>query len=198
MRMNICFRNEVVHPFLAKTRATIDVAEKSSRRRISTSSARATSVASIMSTVASSLETWSLVVRVVISSMEALVGFMMFNREEQTGRQKGSEYGRQKRKKNFYSVREVTERSISSQVTLPVILRDVSPLGPGGGVIQGTASEAFLVVLLAARDKVLREVGKDALGRLMVYGSDQTHFSLLKACQVVIKSTKRNKPRRDL
>lgn len=56
--------------------------------------------------------------------------------------------------------------------------------GPGGGAIQGTASEALLVVLLAARDKVLREVGKDALGRLVVYGSDQTHSSLLKACQV--------------
>ncbi|PWA54534.1 pyridoxal phosphate (PLP)-dependent transferases superfamily protein [Artemisia annua] len=56
--------------------------------------------------------------------------------------------------------------------------------GPGGGAIQGTASEALLVVLLAARDKVLREVGKDALGRLVVYGSDQTHSSLLKACQI--------------
>nr|GEY83134.1 tyrosine decarboxylase 1 [Tanacetum cinerariifolium] len=56
--------------------------------------------------------------------------------------------------------------------------------GPGGGAIQGTASEALLVVLLAARDKVLREVGKDALGRLVVYGSDQTHSSLQKACQI--------------
>lgn len=56
--------------------------------------------------------------------------------------------------------------------------------GPGGGAIQGTASEALLVVLLAARDKVLRAVGKDALGKLVVYGSDQTHSSLLKACQI--------------
>ncbi|KAI3787862.1 hypothetical protein L2E82_00347 [Cichorium intybus] len=55
---------------------------------------------------------------------------------------------------------------------------------PGGGAIQGTASEALLVVLLAARDKVLREVGKDGLGRLVVYGSDQTHSSLQKACQI--------------
>lgn len=39
-------------------------------------------------------------------------------------------------------------------------------------------------MLLAARDKILREVGKDALGRLVVYGSDQTHSSLQKACQV--------------
>ncbi|PWA37238.1 Aromatic-L-amino-acid decarboxylase [Artemisia annua] len=57
-------------------------------------------------------------------------------------------------------------------------------IGPGGGAIQGTASEALLVVLLAARDKVLREVGKDALGRLVVYGSDQTHSALRKACQI--------------
>lgn len=56
--------------------------------------------------------------------------------------------------------------------------------GLGGGAIQGTASEALLVVLLAARDKVLREVGKDGLGRLVVYASDQTHSSLQKACQV--------------
>ncbi|KAL2470589.1 Tyrosine decarboxylase 1 [Abeliophyllum distichum] len=56
--------------------------------------------------------------------------------------------------------------------------------GPGGGVIQGTASEAVLVVLLAARDKVLRKVGKDAIGKLVVYSSDQTHSALLKASQI--------------
>ncbi|KAL8252743.1 hypothetical protein R6Q59_036436 [Mikania micrantha] len=56
--------------------------------------------------------------------------------------------------------------------------------GPGGGAIQGTASEALLVVLLAARDRILREIGKDALGKLVVYGSDQTHSSLQKACQI--------------
>ncbi|KAK2986346.1 hypothetical protein RJ640_026610 [Escallonia rubra] len=57
--------------------------------------------------------------------------------------------------------------------------------GQGGGVIQGTASEAVLVVLLAARDNVLRRVGKDALGKLVVYSSDQTHSALQKACQIV-------------
>ncbi|KAL2456186.1 Tyrosine decarboxylase 1 [Forsythia ovata] len=57
-------------------------------------------------------------------------------------------------------------------------------IGPGGGVIQGTASEAVLVVLLAARDKVLRKVGKDAIGKLVVYSSDQTHSALQKACQI--------------
>lgn len=51
-------------------------------------------------------------------------------------------------------------------------------------MIQGTASEAVLVVLLAARDRVLRTVGKTALEKLVVYGSDQTHSALQKACQV--------------
>ncbi|XP_059660189.1 tyrosine decarboxylase 2 [Cornus florida] len=61
---------------------------------------------------------------------------------------------------------------------------DFLSTGQGGGVIQGTASEAVLVVLLAARDKVLRRVGKNALGKLVVYSSDQTHSALQKACQI--------------
>lgn len=56
--------------------------------------------------------------------------------------------------------------------------------GKGGGVIQGTASEAVLVVLLAARDKILRRLGRSALPKLVMYASDQTHSALRKACQV--------------
>ncbi|XP_030934742.1 tyrosine decarboxylase 1 [Quercus lobata] len=56
--------------------------------------------------------------------------------------------------------------------------------GQGGGVIQGTASEAVLVVLLAARDKVLRRLGKNALEKIVVYASDQTHSAIQKACQI--------------
>lgn len=63
-----------------------------------------------------------------------------------------------------------------------VIVGDVA--GQGGGVIQGTASEAVLVVVLAARDNFLRRVGKNALEKLVVYASDQTHSALQKACQV--------------
>lgn len=59
--------------------------------------------------------------------------------------------------------------------------------GQGGGVIQGTASEAVLVVLLAARDKALKRVGKNSLEKLVVYASDQTHSALQKACQVSLK-----------
>ncbi|XP_065615715.1 phenylacetaldehyde synthase isoform X4 [Quercus suber] len=57
--------------------------------------------------------------------------------------------------------------------------------GQGGGVIQGTASEAVLVVLLAARDKVLRRLSKNALEKIVVYASDQTHSAVQKACQVL-------------
>ncbi|KAJ0265501.1 Phenylacetaldehyde synthase [Hirschfeldia incana] len=56
--------------------------------------------------------------------------------------------------------------------------------GNGGGVIQGSASESVHVVMTAARDKALRSVGKNALGKLVVYSSDQTHSSLQKACQI--------------
>ncbi|KAJ6833589.1 tyrosine decarboxylase 1 [Iris pallida] len=56
--------------------------------------------------------------------------------------------------------------------------------GRGGGVIQGTASEAVLVVLLAARDKFLRKHGKRSLENLVVYASDQTHSAMQKACQI--------------
>nr|XP_023884710.1 tyrosine decarboxylase 1-like isoform X3 [Quercus suber] len=56
--------------------------------------------------------------------------------------------------------------------------------GQGGGVIQGTASEAVLVVLLAARDKVLRRLSKNALEKIVVYASDQTHSAVQKACQI--------------
>ncbi|KAH9729094.1 Phenylacetaldehyde synthase [Citrus sinensis] len=56
--------------------------------------------------------------------------------------------------------------------------------GQGGGVIQGTASEAVLVVLLAARDNALKRVGKNSLEKLVVYASDQTHSALQKACQI--------------
>ncbi|XP_006285284.2 probable tyrosine decarboxylase 2 [Capsella rubella] len=56
--------------------------------------------------------------------------------------------------------------------------------GNGGGVIQGTACEAVLVVVLAARDRILKQVGKTSLPRLVVYASDQTHSSFRKACLI--------------
>lgn len=58
--------------------------------------------------------------------------------------------------------------------------------GPGGGVIQDTASSAALCALLAARERttgfVSNERGCD--GKLTAYCSTQTHSSVLKAVRV--------------
>ncbi|KAJ1429532.1 Pyridoxal-phosphate binding site [Sesbania bispinosa] len=56
--------------------------------------------------------------------------------------------------------------------------------GNGGGVLLGTTCEAILCTLVAARDKTLSKVGRENIGKLVVYGSDQTHSSLQKAAQI--------------
>ncbi|EFX90074.1 hypothetical protein DAPPUDRAFT_300121 [Daphnia pulex] len=61
--------------------------------------------------------------------------------------------------------------------------------GTGGGVIQGTASEATLVALLAAKAKAINrlkamdpEVDESQIvGRLLAYSSDQSHSSVERA-----------------
>ena len=54
----------------------------------------------------------------------------------------------------------------------------------GGGVVLGTTCEAILCTLVAAREKKLSQVGKENIGKLVVYGSDQTHSALQKAAQI--------------
>jgi aromatic-L-amino-acid decarboxylase len=54
--------------------------------------------------------------------------------------------------------------------------------GPGGGVIQDSASSATLCALLAARERAIFHGG--ALGDLVVYGSTQAHSSLEKGARV--------------
>ncbi|GFZ05595.1 hypothetical protein Acr_17g0011670 [Actinidia rufa] len=56
--------------------------------------------------------------------------------------------------------------------------------GTGGGVIQGTTSDSILCTLVAARDRALENVGVDNIGKLVVYGSDQTHSTYTKACKL--------------
>ncbi|XP_065875577.1 tryptophan decarboxylase TDC1-like [Euphorbia lathyris] len=56
--------------------------------------------------------------------------------------------------------------------------------GSGGGVIQNTSSEAILVTLIAARDRVLSKIGSHNLSNLVVYGSDQTHSTFFKASKL--------------
>ncbi|KAF3438323.1 hypothetical protein FNV43_RR21085 [Rhamnella rubrinervis] len=57
--------------------------------------------------------------------------------------------------------------------------------GNGGGVLQGTTCEVILCTLVAARDRVLSRIGRENIGKLVVYGSDQTHCSFQKASQIV-------------
>jgi aromatic-L-amino-acid decarboxylase len=72
--------------------------------------------------------------------------------------------------------------------------------GQGGGVIQGSASEAIVTVMVAARERVLvrttnelqgkeKEDRKDSIrGKLVALGSDQAHSSTHKAA--IIAGTK--------
>ena len=57
--------------------------------------------------------------------------------------------------------------------------------GNGGGVIQGTTCEALLCTLTAARDRVLKKIGRENISKLVVYSSDQTHCAFQKAAQIV-------------
>lgn len=57
--------------------------------------------------------------------------------------------------------------------------------GGGGGTLLGTSCEAMLCTIVAARDRKLAEVGsEERMGDLVVYCSDQTHFSFKKAAHV--------------
>uniref|UniRef100_A0A0D9XSH5 Tyrosine decarboxylase n=1 Tax=Leersia perrieri TaxID=77586 RepID=A0A0D9XSH5_9ORYZ len=56
--------------------------------------------------------------------------------------------------------------------------------GGGGGTLMGTTCEAMLCAIVAARDAKLAVVGEERIGDLVVYCSDQTHFSFLKAARI--------------
>ena len=56
--------------------------------------------------------------------------------------------------------------------------------GNGGGVLQRTTCEAVLCTLVATRDQMLSEIGRENLVKLVVYASDQTHSALQKAAQI--------------
>ncbi|KAL9683486.1 hypothetical protein QQ045_015308 [Rhodiola kirilowii] len=73
--------------------------------------------------------------------------------------------------------------------------------GGGGGVLHGSTCEAIVCTLAAARDKMLDKVGDDMINKLVVYCSDQTHFTLQKGAKLIgirpknikaIKTTKSN------
>lgn len=58
--------------------------------------------------------------------------------------------------------------------------------GPGGGgVIHGSTCEAVVCTLAAARDNFLSKIGDDGITKLVVYASDQRHFTVQKASKLV-------------
>lgn len=58
-----------------------------------------------------------------------------------------------------------------------------APAGSGGSVIQGTASEATLTALVAARGRALARASGSA-PHLVAYASTQAHSSFIKACMI--------------
>lgn len=56
--------------------------------------------------------------------------------------------------------------------------------GAGGGVLLGNTCEAVLCPSVAARDQMLRRIGQDNIGKLVVYCSNQTHSVFQKACHI--------------
>ncbi|KAM1864556.1 hypothetical protein ACFX14_004754 [Malus domestica] len=55
----------------------------------------------------------------------------------------------------------------------------------GGGVLHGSTHESVVCTMVAARDQILSQIGKENIGNLVVYGSDQTHSALQKVSQIV-------------
>ena len=65
---------------------------------------------------------------------------------------------------------------LGEMIGLPAAFLSTS--GSGGGVIQGTASEATLVAMLAAKQRI------GGSGPLVVYTSTQAHSSIIKAAMI--------------
>ncbi|GBG82765.1 hypothetical protein CBR_g36295 [Chara braunii] len=74
--------------------------------------------------------------------------------------------------------------------------------GKGGGAIQGTASEALLTAMVAARQKAVLKLTSEgltyaeAMSKLVAYGSDQTHMSMQKACMIAAIESSHFRPLR--
>jgi aromatic-L-amino-acid decarboxylase len=71
---------------------------------------------------------------------------------------------------------------LARAVGLPDDFLSTSPTG--GGVIQGTASEAVLAALVAARHRAVKKLGPACVHNLCVYTSSQAHSSVIKAAMI--------------
>ena len=73
---------------------------------------------------------------------------------------------------------------LAELIGLPHVVRSPADGGSeGGGVIQGTASEASLVSIIAARDRARRDTGAP-IHKLTAYISQQAHSSLTKDARI--------------
>ncbi|KAK1305012.1 Tyrosine decarboxylase 2 [Acorus calamus] len=63
--------------------------------------------------------------------------------------------------------------------------REFTFAGGGGGVIHGSTCEAVVCTMAAARDAALARIGFEGITRLVIYASDQTHFTFQKASKLV-------------
>ncbi|MEM8835059.1 MAG: aminotransferase class V-fold PLP-dependent enzyme [Planctomycetota bacterium] len=66
-------------------------------------------------------------------------------------------------------------------IGLPSVFRSDAEGGESGGVILGTASEAALTAMIAARDATMHAHGATDPSRCTVYTSEQAHSSIMKA-----------------
>ncbi|XP_051194514.1 tyrosine decarboxylase 1 isoform X2 [Lolium perenne] len=57
--------------------------------------------------------------------------------------------------------------------------------GGGGGVLHGSTCEAVVCTLAAARDRALSRLGHEAIMRLVVYASDQSHSTFQKGARII-------------
>ena len=94
---------------------------------------------------------------------------------------------------------------LGGMIGLPPEFLSASPAregaGGGGGVIQGTASEATLVAMVAARSRVMRNMDtrerlKKPGARLLCYASSQAHSSVAKAALIAGVGEEIHKERR--
>lgn len=71
---------------------------------------------------------------------------------------------------------------LAAALNLPDSFLSTSPTG--GGVIQGTASEAVLAALVASRHRAVKLLGPAAAHNLCIYTSSQAHSSVVKAAMI--------------
>lgn len=78
----------------------------------------------------------------------------------------------------------VTLDWLATILNLPEKFKASAP-GPGGSVIQGSAGESAIVVLLAACLRKVSSTGEERRDRMTVFASDQTHTIIKKACRIL-------------